>query len=190
MYLVSTSATFCLLYIWWYWHRTPLLSLLWRHYCRYYVILTSTTCHPVIRCSPQLLTGLYMYSICIWMFKFPKSYNCHIWRLIFQRQPIHYRRMYNALGLLVDFFHANEKGLHMQKIQSDQYKVRIPQTNYVFVWFNLYYYPKWCWFGTKWPIPTYSFALCCVIFTFVSRNITSTICWKHTDLCMRHNQID
>ncbi|OWF45641.1 BAI1-associated protein 3-like isoform X2 [Mizuhopecten yessoensis] len=38
------------------------------------------------------------------------------------RQPIMYKRMYDALELLVDFFHANEKGLQIQKIQSEQYK--------------------------------------------------------------------
>ncbi|XP_033744420.1 BAI1-associated protein 3-like isoform X1 [Pecten maximus] len=38
------------------------------------------------------------------------------------RQPILYKRMYDAIELLVDFFYANEKGLQMQKIQSEQYK--------------------------------------------------------------------
>jgi hypothetical protein len=33
--------------------------------------------------------------------------------------------MYDALGLLVDFFHANEKGLEMKKIASDQFIVSI-----------------------------------------------------------------
>ncbi|XP_048763860.1 BAI1-associated protein 3-like isoform X3 [Ostrea edulis] len=36
------------------------------------------------------------------------------------RKPVIYKRMYDALGLLVDFFHANEKGLEMKKITSDQ----------------------------------------------------------------------
>ena len=31
--------------------------------------------------------------------------------------------MYDALELLVDFFHANEKGLEMKKITSEQYLV-------------------------------------------------------------------
>ncbi|KAK3090649.1 hypothetical protein FSP39_013399 [Pinctada imbricata] len=38
------------------------------------------------------------------------------------RKPVFYQRMYDALGLLVNFFNANEKGLPIQRIQCDQYK--------------------------------------------------------------------
>ncbi|XP_061181860.1 BAI1-associated protein 3-like [Saccostrea echinata] len=37
------------------------------------------------------------------------------------RTPVIYKRMYEALGLLVDFFHADEKGLEMKKITSEEY---------------------------------------------------------------------
>ncbi|KAL5018735.1 hypothetical protein ScPMuIL_004457 [Solemya velum] len=38
------------------------------------------------------------------------------------KQPLFYQRMFDAIGLLVDFFYANEKGLSMQKILSEQFK--------------------------------------------------------------------
>ncbi|KAK3599282.1 hypothetical protein CHS0354_028639 [Potamilus streckersoni] len=38
------------------------------------------------------------------------------------KQPIFYQRMYDALGLLVEFFNANDKGLTMQAILSPQFK--------------------------------------------------------------------
>lgn len=37
--------------------------------------------------------------------------------------------MYDALELLVDFFHANEKGLEMKKITSEQYLVSVLSDN-------------------------------------------------------------
>ena len=37
--------------------------------------------------------------------------------------------MYVALELLVDFFHANEKGLEMKKITSEQYLVSVLSDN-------------------------------------------------------------
>lgn len=37
------------------------------------------------------------------------------------RKPVIYKRMYDALELLVDFFHANEKGLDMKRITTEQY---------------------------------------------------------------------
>ncbi|XP_064617037.1 BAI1-associated protein 3-like [Liolophura sinensis] len=39
-----------------------------------------------------------------------------------QKAPAFYLRMYEALGLLVDFFHANEKGLPVQTIKCPQYR--------------------------------------------------------------------
>ncbi|OPL33723.1 hypothetical protein AM593_01000, partial [Mytilus galloprovincialis] len=38
------------------------------------------------------------------------------------RQTLFYKRMYEALGLLVDFFNANEKGLTMAELQSKEFK--------------------------------------------------------------------
>ncbi|KAL3876133.1 hypothetical protein ACJMK2_034005 [Sinanodonta woodiana] len=38
------------------------------------------------------------------------------------KQPIFYQRMYDALGLLVEFFNANDKGLTMQAILSPRFK--------------------------------------------------------------------
>lgn len=38
------------------------------------------------------------------------------------RQPVFYKRMYDALGLLVDFFNANGKGLAMAELQTKEFK--------------------------------------------------------------------
>ena len=42
---------------------------------------------------------------------------------IFQKPPIFYQRMYDALNLLVQFFNANDKGLPMQQILNPMYQV-------------------------------------------------------------------
>ncbi len=51
---------------------------------------------------------------------FPTTYT-----LVLQKSTAFYERLYSALDILVDFFHANDKGLPINQIRCPKYEVRL-----------------------------------------------------------------
>ena len=59
------------------------------------------------------------------MFVFCEVYTHVLFTAVFQKPPSFYQRMFEALGLLVDFFYANGKGLEMDDILVDEFQVSV-----------------------------------------------------------------
>lgn len=84
----------------------------------FYVYLLLTT---FFVCSVALPLSLFDRSF-VYLFLLLSSVNYVSG--MFQRPPSCYQRMFEALGLLVDFFHANGKGLEMDDMVIDEFEVR------------------------------------------------------------------